>query len=319
MKVAIIGAGNVGATLAYTLLLRDIVTRVSLIDVSREKAVGEVLDLAHGASYLENPEILAEGYEGVADADVIVLAAGRGRKPGESRLDLARGNAAITEEILAAVAPHYRGAVVVVVANPVDVLTYLTVRRLPAPRSRIIGSGTSLDSSRFRYLLGQEFGIDPRSIHAYVIGEHGDSSVLAWSMASLGQIPVTRYAPPGGAPLDAPAKARIHQSVVMAGKEVIQRKGATFYAVALSVARIVEAILHDEKSVLTVSTYVEHFGEVADVCLSLPAVVGRDGVREILPIVLDDDERRQLGASAAGLREILDQLGYGSASFTAAS
>lgn len=313
MKVAIIGAGNVGSTLAYTLLLRDTVNRVSLIDATREKAVGEVLDLAHGASYLENPEIRAEGYEGVADADLIVLAAGRGRKPGESRLDLARGNVAITEEILAGMAPHYRGAVVIVVANPVDVLTYVSVKRLAAPPSRIIGSGTSLDSSRFRYLLGQEFAIDPRSIHAYVIGEHGDSSVLAWSMASLGQIPVTRYSPPGRAPLDAAAKARIHQSVVMAGKEVIQRKGATFYAVALSVARIVEAVLHDEKSVLTVSTYVERFGDVADVCLSLPAVVGREGVREVLPIVLDDEERRQFTASAAALREIIVQLGYGQA------
>ncbi len=308
MKVAIIGAGNVGSTLAYTLLLRDTVTRIGLIDVSREKAVGEVLDLAHGASYLENPEIRAEGYEGVADADLIVLAAGRGRKPGESRLDLARGNAAITGEILAGVAPHYRGAVVIVVANPVDVLTYVTMKRLGAPPSRVIGSGTSLDSSRFRYLLGQEFGIDPRSIHAYVIGEHGDSSVLAWSMASLGQIPLTRYAPPGGAPLDAAARERIRQAVIMAGKEVIQRKGATFYAVALAVARIIEAVLHDEKSVLTVSTYVERFGGVADVCLSLPAVVGREGVREILPIVLDDEEQRQLGASAAALRGIIAQV-----------
>jgi len=308
MKVAIIGAGNVGSTLAYTLLLRDIVTRVSLIDASHEKAVGEVLDLAHGASYLENPVIRAEGYEGVGDADVVVLAAGRGRKPGESRLDLARGNAEITGEILAGIAPHYRGAVVVVVANPVDVLTYLAVKRLGAPASRVIGSGTSLDSSRFRYLLGQEFGIDPRSIHAYVIGEHGDSSVLAWSMATLGNIPVTRYAPPGGTPLDAAARERLRQAVVGAGKEVIQRKGATFYAVALAVARLIEAVLHDERSVLTVSTYVERFGEVADVCLSLPAVVGREGVREILPIVLDDEERRQLGGSAAALREILGQV-----------
>lgn len=308
MKVAIIGAGNVGATLAYTLLLRDVVTRVSLIDASREKAEGEALDLAHGASYLENPEIKAEGYEGIADADLIVLAAGRGRKPGESRLDLARGNAEITGAILDRMAPHYRGAVVIVVANPVDVLTYLAVKRLGAPPSRVIGSGTSLDSSRFRFLLGQEFGIDPRSIHAYVIGEHGDSSVLAWSMATLGNIPVTRYAPPGGSPLDQAARERVRQAVVGAGKEVIQRKGATFYAVALAVARIIEAVLHDEKSVLTVSTWVERFGEVADVCLSLPAVVGREGVREILPIALDDEERRQLEASARALREVIGAL-----------
>ncbi len=310
MKVAIIGAGNVGATLAYTLLLQDVATRVSLIDVNREKALGEVLDLSHGASYLDNVEIRAEGYEGVADADVIVLTAGRGRKPGESRLDLARGNVAITEEILAGILPHYRGAVVVVVANPMDVLTYLAVKRLPAPPTKVIGSGTSLDSSRFRYLIGREFGIDPRNIHAYVIGEHGDSSVPVWSMAALGQIPVTRYAPPGGAPLDAAARDRIHRGIVSAGKEVIQRKGATFYAVALSVARIIEAILHDEKSVLTVSSYIKQFGDIGDVCLSLPAVVGKDGIREVLPIGLDDGERQQLGASAAALKEILRQLGY---------
>lgn len=310
MKVAIIGAGNVGATLAYTLLLHDVASRISLIDSNREKALGEALDLAHGASYLDNAEIRAEGYEGVADAHVIAITAGRGRKPGESRLDLARGNAAIMEEILAGITPHYRGSVVIVVSNPMDVLTYLAVKRLPAPPSRIIGSGTSLDSSRFRFLLGQEFGIDPRNIHAYVIGEHGDSSVPVWSMASLGQIPVTRYAPPGRQPLDEASRERIHQAVVMAGKEVIQRKGATFYAVALSVARIIEAILHDERSVLTVSSYLERFEDITDVCLSLPAVVGRDGIREVLPIVLDDTERGQLAASAATLKDIIRQLGY---------
>ncbi|HEY3381184.1 MAG TPA: L-lactate dehydrogenase [Vicinamibacterales bacterium] len=309
MKVAIIGAGNVGATLAYTLLLHDAASSVSLIDVNHEKALGEALDLAHGASYLDNVDIRAEHYDGVSDADVIVLTAGRGRKPGESRLDLARGNAAIMEDVLAGIAPHYRGAVVIVVSNPMDVLTYLTVKRLPAPPTKIIGSGTSLDSSRFRYMLGQEFGIDPRNIHAFVIGEHGDSSVPLWSMASLGQVPVTRYAPPGGVPLDAAARERIYRAVVAAGKEVIQRKGATFYAVSLSVARIIEAILDDERSVLTVSTYIEHFGDVSDVCLSLPAVVGREGIREVLPIVLAADERRQLAASAAALKDTLRQLG----------
>jgi L-lactate dehydrogenase len=310
VKVAIIGAGHVGATLAYTLLLHDTANRISLIDVNPEKAVGEVLDLAHGASYLDNIEIRAEGFEGVADADVIAITAGRPRQAGESRLDLARGNLTILEEILAGIAPHYRGAVVIVVSNPVDVLTYVTVKRLPAPAAKIIGSGTALDSSRFRYLLGQEFGIDPRSIHAYVIGEHGDSSVPVWSMANLGQIPVTRYAPPGREPLDAQARQRIHQAVVNAGKDVIRRKGATFYAVSLSVARIIEAVIDDERSLLTVSTYVERFGDVADVCLSLPAVVGRDGIREVLPISLDDAERQQLAASAATLQQLTRDLGY---------
>jgi L-lactate dehydrogenase len=313
MKVAIVGAGNVGATLAYTLLLHDVASQVSLIDANHEKALGEALDLAHGASFLDNADIRAEGFEGVSDADVIVLTAGRGRKPGESRLDLARGNAAIMEDIIAALIPCYRGAVVIVVANPMDVLTYLAVKRLPAPSAKIIGSGTALDSSRFRYLLSREFDIDPRNIHAYVIGEHGDSSVPVWSMASLGQIPVTEFAPPGGAALDAAARERIHRAVVAAGKDVIQRKGATFYAVSLSVARIIEAVLHDERSILTVSSYIERFGDITDVCLSLPAVVGRDGIREVLPIALDESERRQLNASAAALRETLRELGLSSA------
>lgn len=309
MKVAIVGAGNVGATIAYTLLVREIATRVSLIDVNHEKAVGEVLDLAHGASYLDNAEILAEGFDGIADADIIALTAGRGRKPGESRLDLARGNAAIMDDVLSAMLPHYRGAVVVVVSNPVDVLTYLAMTRLPTPRTRVIGSGTSLDSSRFRYLLGREFQIDPRNIHAYVIGEHGDSSVLVWSMASLGQIPVQLYPAHGRPPLDDDARERVRQAVVTAGKEVIQRKGATYYAVALSVARIIEAVLDDEKSVLTVSSYIEDFAGISDVCLSLPAVVGRDGIREVLPIVLDREEQDQLRASASALTATLTELG----------
>jgi L-lactate dehydrogenase len=310
MKVAIIGAGHVGATLAYTLLLRDVASRVSLIDVNPEKALGETLDLAHGASYLDNIDIRAEGFEGVEDADIVVITAGRGRQPGESRLDLARGNVRVLEEILAGIEPHYRGAVVIVVSNPVDILTYVAMKRLPAPHTKIIGAGTALDSSRFRYLLGREFGIDPRSIHAYVIGEHGDSCVPVWSMANLGQILVTRYAPPGGSPLDAAARDRINRAVITAGKEVIQRKGATFYAVSLSVARIIEAILDDEKSLITVSSYIERFGDVSDVCLSLPAVLGREGIRELLPIVLDEAESRQLAMSATALRDMLRTIGY---------
>jgi len=310
VKVAIIGAGNVGATLAYTLMVRDVASRISLIDVNPEKARGEALDLAHGASYLDNIDLRTEGFEGVADADVIVVTAGRGRKPGESRLDLARGNIEIFEEIIADILPHYRGAVVVVVSNPVDILTYVAVKRLPAPPTRIVGAGTALDTSRFRYLLGQEFGIDPRSIHAYIVGEHGDSSVPLWSMANLGPIPITRYAPPGRAPLDEAARARIHRAVVTAGKEVIERKGATFYAVSLSVARIIEAILDNERSLLTVSTYLDGFEGISDVCLSLPAVLGREGIREVLPISLDETERAQLRTSAARLQEMIRQLGY---------
>jgi L-lactate dehydrogenase len=310
MKVAIIGAGNVGATLAYTLLVRGAAHTVSLIDVNQEKAIGEVADMRHGISFTGNADIRAEGFEGVRDADVIVLTAGRGRRPDESRLDLAKANVRIMEEILEAIQPHYDGSVVMVVSNPMDVLTYVTCQRMGIPRHRVFGSGTTLDSSRFRSLLGQEFDIDPRNIHAYVIGEHGDSSVLLWSMASLGQISLTEYAPPGRGPLTAADMIRIHDEVINAGKAVIQRKGATFYAIALAVCRILQAIGGNERSVFTVSSYIEDFYGISDVCLSLPAVITREGIRDLLPVRLKEDELAALKHSADVLKRTLREIGY---------
>ena len=310
MKVAIIGAGNVGATIAYTLLIEDAANTISLIDVNAEKALGEVLDLSHGVSFAENIDIRAEGYEGVEDADIVVITAGRGRKPDESRLDLARANVKICEGIVDSIKSHYRGSIIVVVSNPMDILTYVTFKRMGIDKSKVIGSGTALDTSRFRYLLGQEFNIDPRNIHAYIIGEHGDSSVPVWSMANLGQIPVARYASSWRSAFSAQDEERIYQAVVSAGKEVIKRKGATFYAVALSVSRIVESILDNEKSIFTVSSYIESFNSITDVCLSLPAVLTREGIREILPISLNAEEQEKLSNSAAILKKMIREIGY---------
>lgn len=310
MKVAIIGAGNVGATLAFTLLVRGEADAISLIDVNAEKALGEVLDLSHGVSFAANADLRAEGYEGVDDADVVVIAAGRGRRPDESRLDLARANVRICEGVVDAIRDRCRNAIVIVVANPMDVLTYVAYRRLGIDRRRVIGSGTALDTSRFRTLLGKEFDIDPRNIHAYIVGEHGDSSVPVWSMANMGQIPIARYAAARRGAFTAEDRRRIYEAVVSAGKEVIRRKGATFYAVALSVARIIGAIAGNEKSIFTVSSYIEDFQGIRDVCLSLPAVLDRGGIREILPISLDGEERARLERSAAVLQEMIRGIGY---------
>lgn len=308
MKVAIVGAGHVGATVAFTLLVKGICDTIGIIDTNAEKALGEVADLGHGLPLAGNLEIRAEGYEGVADADVVVVTAGRGRRPGESRLDLVRANAAILDDILRGMAPHYRGATLLMVSNPVDILTQLAFERLGIPKGRVLGSGTVLDSSRFRYLLGREFDIDPRSIHAHVIGEHGDSAVPVWSMATLGQIPVTQYCRPGRGPLSEADRARIHGAVLSAGKAVIERKGATYYAIALSVCRILEAIAGNEQSVLTVSSPVERVLGLPDVSLSLPAVIGREGIRELLPIRLEPGELEGLHHSAEVLRTLLHEV-----------
>jgi len=191
-----------------------------------------------------------------------------------------------------------------------DILTYVAFKRLGIDKSKVIGSGTALDTSRFKYLLGREFDIDPRNIHAYIIGEHGDSSVPVWSMANMGQIPVSRYANVRRGVLSTLDEQRIYQAVVSAGKEVIKRKGATFYAVALSVSRIVESMLHNEKSIFTVSSYIESFNSITDVCLSLPAVLTRDGIREILPISLNAEEQEKLRSSAVVLKKMLREIGY---------
>ena len=310
MKVSIIGAGNVGATVAYTLLVKGGCDAISIIDTNQEKALGEAEDLSHGVSLSKSVEIRAQGYEGVRDADVIVVTAGRNRRPGETRLDLARANVGIMEDIVRCMQPHYQDAKVIMVSNPVDILTEVVFQRMGIAKERLIGSGTVLDSSRFRYLLGREFAIDPRNVHAYVIGEHGDSAVPVWSMASLGQIPVTQYAPAGRQPLGPEDRKRIQEGVQSAGKAVIQHKGATYYAIALSVCSILEAIAGNERSVHTVSSHLDGFLGLASVSLSLPAVITREGIRELLPIQLNAEEHEGLRQSADTLKAMLAGLGY---------
>ena len=237
-------------------------------------------------------------------------AAGRNRRPGENRLDLARANVLILEDILGNLRPHQQDAILLMVSNPVDILTEVAFQRMGIDKARVMGSGTVLDSSRFRYLLGREFAIDPRNIHAYVIGEHGESAVPVWSMASMGQIPITQYAPAGRQPLAPGERKRIQEAMLSAGKAVIQRKGATFYAIALSVCRILEAITGNGHSVFTVSSRIDDFLGISGVCLSLPAVIAREGIRELLPIQLDAAELAGLRRSAEVLKAMLADIGY---------
>jgi len=311
MKIAIIGAGNVGATIAYSLAIGGVASDVSLIDLNTDKAYGEILDIAHGGAVSEQVTLRAEGYEGLEDADVIVHAAGRGRKPGESRLDLAKGNIKITENIFGKVKKHYNGrSLILVVTNPMDILTYVTYKLMGVDRGRIFGSGTVLDSSRFKYLLCNHFKVSPRNMHAMVIGEHGDTAVPFWSTASIGPVLLSDYPSREHPRLSAEDRERISVDVVQAGQEVIKRKGATFYAIAMSVTRIIKAIASDENRLLCVSSYIENMHGVDDVCLSLPAIVGKDGIREILALPLSPEESAALRRSAATLKAMLREVEY---------
>jgi L-lactate dehydrogenase len=311
MKIAIIGAGNVGATIAYTLATGGVASDVSLIDVNTDKAYGEILDIAHGGAVSEQVNLRAEGYEGLENADIIVHAAGRGRKPGESRLDLAKGNIKITESITGQMKKHYNGrSLLLVVSNPMDILTYVCYKRMGIDKSKIFGSGTVLDSSRFKYLLCQHFKVSARNMHAMVIGEHGDSVVPFWSAASIGPVLLSDYPSREHPRLTAEDRTRISADVVHAGQEVIRLKGATFYAIAMVVTRIIKAVLQDENRVLCVSSFIEDMHGIKDVCLSLPAIVGKDGIREILALPLSPDEKAGLQKSAAVIKAMLKEVEY---------
>jgi L-lactate dehydrogenase len=310
MKIAIIGSGNVGATIAYTLVAQQTVPSVSLIDINTERALGEILDISHGLSISGNVDLQAEGYEGIRDADVIVITAGRARKPDESRLDLTKGNVKIFESVLAEIKKHYNGrSLFLIVSNPMDILTYVTLKNMGIDSKKIIGSGTVLDSSRFKFLLSERFNLNPENIHAEVVGEHGDSCVPLWSSATMGQVPLLEYPSPDKV-LTAEDMEHIRMQIISGGKEVIKRKGATYYAIALSVARIIETIARDANRILSVSTFIDNVYGVTDVCLSLPTVVNRDGVREIMPVRLTSDEQEKFIASSIVLKTLIHDIGY---------
>jgi len=310
MKIAIIGSGNVGATIAYTLVAQQTVPRVSLIDINTERALGEIMDISHGLSISGNVELEAEGYEGIRDADVIVITAGRARKPDETRLDLTKGNVKIFESVLTEIKKHYNGrSLFLIVSNPMDILTYVTLKNMGIDSRKIIGSGTVLDSSRFKFLLSERFNLNPENIHAEVAGEHGDSLVPLWSSATMGQVPLLEYPSPEKA-LTPEDMEEIRLHIISGGKDVIKRKGATYYAIALSVSRIIESIARNANRILSVSTLIDNIYGVNDVCLSLPTVINQDGVREIMPVKLTSDEQEKFIASALVLKTLIHDIGY---------
>lgn len=312
MKVGVVGSGLVGATAAYSLVMQGIGREIVLVDKNEARAAAEADDIRHAVPFAHPLEVRAGGYADLADSKAIVLCAGVGQKPGESRLQLLQRNAAVFREVVPAVLKHAPEAAIIVATNPVDVMTHVAARfaaELGIPAGRVLGSGTTLDTARFRTLVGSHCGVDPHHVHAYVVGEHGDSEVLTWSLASIGGIPLETFARMRGVDLSPAIRAEIDQKVRRAAYTIIGGKGATYYGIGCALARIVDVVLHDQRSILTVCAPTPEVLGVKNTTVALPRLVGGNGVLETFPLPLSENEQVQLRASAKVIRGALDELG----------
>ena len=307
-KVAVVGCGFVGSASAFALMQSGLFTEIVLIDADRNKAEGEALDISHGLPFARPMQIHAGTYDDIVDAAIIVVTAGAGQKPGETRLDLVKKNVGIFKSIIPEIAKRDCGGILLVVANPVDILTYAAAKLSGFPENRVFGSGTVLDTARLKYLLGQHLGVDSRSVHAFVIGEHGDSEMVAWSSANVSGVPLHDFCEMRGHFHHEEAMERIAADVKNSAYVIIEKKRATYYGVAMSVRRICEAIVRDEKSVLPISSIQHGNYGIEDVSLSMPAVVGKDGVETLVPIQLSEEEQKKLKESADVLKTVLDEV-----------
>ena len=308
-KVAVVGCGFVGSASAFALMESGLFSEMVLIDVSREKAEGEALDISHGLPFAKPMQIYAGDYSDIADAAVIIVTAGAGQKPGETRLDLVKKNVGIFQSIIPQIAKVNQEGILLVVANPVDILTYTAARLSGFPENRVFGSGTVLDTARLKYLLGQHLGVDSRSIHAFIIGEHGDSEIAAWSSANVSGIPLNSFCEMRGHHNHQSSMERIADDVKNSAYEIINRKGATYYGIAMSVKRICEAIVRDEKSILPVSSIQHDNYGISGIALSMPAIVGKNGVEGTVPIELNGQDALALKRSADTLQQVIETCG----------
>jgi L-lactate dehydrogenase len=307
-KVAIIGAGFVGSSTAYNIAINKAVGEIVLLDVNRDKAKGEALDINHGLCHLGQMNIHDGEYSDCADADVIVITAGLGRKPGETRLDLAAKNIPIAKDITDNVMKYYNGGIILVVSNPADILTYFIQKWSGLPASMVFGTGTALDSARFRYYIAKKLGVDVLNVHGYVIGEHGDTQVPLWSATQIAGQSVDEYCSATGIVCAADDKAEIASNTKNGGGEVIKLKGATNYAIAGIVENVVEAIIKDEHSIKTVASVLGGQYGIEDVALSLPAMITSDGIERIIHYNLDKPEEEALERSVNAMKTFLSQV-----------
>ena len=308
-KVAIVGTGLVGMSYAYAMTIKGLVREISLINRTPEKAEGEAMDLSHGLPFTKPVDIRSGGYELCKDAQMVVIAAGANQKEGETRMDLARRNVKIVEDVVPRIMEHNPDPILLMVSNPVDILTYVALKVSGLPPERVISSGTVLDTMRFRYLLSEFYNMDSRNVHGYVIGEHGDSEVLVWSRVNIAGISLMDWCQACSRSIHS-KMPEIEEDVRNAAYHIIEKKGATYYAIALAMNRITEAVFMNQQSVLTVGTLMKGEYGIEDVCLSLPCVLGSKGVSYVFSNPLAEDEERALQDSAEVLREGLDSVGY---------
>ena len=307
-KIMVVGAGNVGAAVAYTLLLRNNVSEIVLVDVNRDKANAEVLDMNHGIANFKQVLVREGDYSDCADCGLIIISAGIARKPGQTRLDLAKINVGIAKNIAKNIMKYASDPLILVISNPVDIVTYIIQKETGLPAGRVFGSGTALDTARFRYLLGRECHIDVRNVHACVIGEHGDSQVPVWSCANIGGTPLDEFcsdARNGRILLD---RKKLFEETKESGAQIIANKGATYYGIAMAVSRIADAVAGNENSVMTVSSILDGAYGISDVALSLPCVINGRGIDRVSYIRLNDEERAELIASAERLKQTIGEV-----------
>lgn len=309
-KLAVVGAGAVGSTLAYAALARGSARTIALLDVNKEKVEAEVLDLQQGLMFTPQAHLVGSDDVAVcADADVVVITAGAKQKPGQSRLDLAEATIALTRKILPGLVEVAPDAVYLMVTNPVDIVTYAALKISGLPRGQLFGSGTVLDSSRLRVVLAERCGVAVGNVHAYIVGEHGDSEIALWSSATVAGVPLLDWAWPGSEPLGGEDREAIHHEVVDSAYRIINGKGATNYAIGLAATRIIEAILKDEHRVMPVSSLLEDYYGISDVCLSVPSLIVRGGVTRNVRVPLSGDELAGLRASAESMRAVHKRFG----------
>ena len=305
-KAAIIGCGFVGASSAFSLVHKGLFSELVLIDANHAKAEGEAMDLSHGRPFTSPMKIYAGSYDDISDCSLIIITAGANQKPGETRLDLVHKNVAIFKSIIPEITKRNFEGILLIVANPVDILTYAALKISGYPKERVLGSGTVLDSARFRYLLSEHLNVDSRSVHAYIIGEHGDSKLAVWSSANVSGIGINDFCELRGHYEHDEAMDRIYRTVRDSAYEIIERKGATYYGVAMAVSRIAESIIRNEHSVLPVSSLMEGEYGLTDLCISVPTIVSAKGAEQVLEIPLSQEEKEKLQKSAAELKKVLD-------------